>query len=129
MKQKLLIGVILQFFCVTLIYAQEKRTLQGSVVDESGVSLPGASVYIKNTADGTSTDLDGMFKIEVLDTDVLVFSFIGYNNKEVPVGVQQSMMVALAPQSSSLDEVIITALGISKAEKKVGYSTQKSRCR
>ncbi|MEC4054325.1 SusC/RagA family TonB-linked outer membrane protein [Myroides odoratimimus] len=125
MKQKLLIGVILQFFCVTLIYAQEKRTLQGSVVDESGVSLPGASVYIKNTADGTSTDLDGMFKIEVLDTDVLVFSFIGYNNKEVPVGVQQSMMVALAPQSSSLDEVIITALGISKAEKKVGYSTQK----
>lgn len=125
MKQKLLIGLLFQFFCISVLHAQEKRTLQGSVVDESGLSLPGASIYKKSTQDGMSTDLEGKFSIEVMDTDVLVFSFIGYNDREVTVGKQQTIKVTLVPESSSMDEVIITALGISKAEKKVGYSTQK----
>lgn len=125
MKRKLLIGLLVQFFCVTVLYAQEKRKLNGNVKDETGMTLPGASVYKKNTQEGVSTDLEGKFSIDVLDTDILVFSFIGYNDKELSVGTQQNVEITLLPESSALDEVIITALGISKAEKKVGYATQK----
>jgi TonB-dependent SusC/RagA subfamily outer membrane receptor len=124
MKQKL---VFLNFFfllSVTSLYAQSTRKITGTVKDETGIALPGATVQIKATQKGTSTDLIGFFEIEVENSDILIFSFIGYNTLERMVGSNSTIEVSLSPETSSLEEVVITALGITKAEKKIGYATQ-----
>ncbi|WP_010251540.1 SusC/RagA family TonB-linked outer membrane protein [Myroides injenensis] len=124
MKKTLLIWNLLFLFSITLTYAQNKRKLTGAVSDEHGFMLPGASVLLKGTQLGVSTDMEGNFSIEVEDSSVLVFSFIGYDTQEVAVGNKSEISVTLLLELSSLDELVITALGISKEEKKIGYSTQ-----
>ncbi|MHC5201828.1 SusC/RagA family TonB-linked outer membrane protein [Myroides sp. LJL119] len=124
MKQKLLFFNLMFLFCLATSLAQNKHNLTGTVLDPDGFSLPGASVMIKGTDKGVATDFDGNFSIMVQPTDVLVISFIGYNTKQQEVGTNNQLVVTLLPQSSSLDEVVITALGITKAEKAIGYATQ-----
>ncbi len=124
MRQNLLFWSAMFSLCATLSYAQNKRNVTGIVKDEVGLELPGASVVIKGSNIGTITDLDGKFLIEVEDKDILVVSFIGYKSNEKPVQKATNITIVLAPEQSSLDEVVITALGISKAEKKIGYATQ-----
>ena len=87
------------------------QTVTGTVSSADG-PLPGATVLIKGTAIGTSTDFDGNFSIEASSEDVLVISFIGYTSKEVLVGNQSEINVMLE-SSNVLDEVIV-----------VGYGTQ-----
>lgn len=124
MKQKLVFWNFLFLLCITSLYAQSTRKITGTVKDETGFGLPGATVQIKGTQMGTSTDLNGSFAIETEDNDILIFSFIGYNTLEQVVGNNPFIDVSLIPETSSLEEVVITALGITKAEKKIGYATQ-----
>jgi TonB-linked SusC/RagA family outer membrane protein len=99
-----------------------KATITGKVVDETGVGLPGVSVKIKGTATGTVSDVTGSFAINAPDNAVLVFSFIGYEVKEVAVAGKTNISVSLVPESKGLTEVVVTALGITKDQKKLGYS-------
>lgn len=124
MRQKTTYWSILFLFVFTLGYAQDKHKATGIVLDELGLGLPGATISLKGTLEGVGTDLEGKFSIDVTNKDVLVISFIGYASKEIPVGAQKEFKVELAQDVAALDEVVITALGISKAEKKIGYSTQ-----
>lgn len=124
MRQKLLFWNTVFLLCVSLTYAQQKRNITGVVQDETGVELPGASVVIKGTTAGTTTDLNGQFTLEVEDKDIVVVSFIGYRNSEKSVLKTVDFTFKLVPEQAALDEVVITALGISKAEKKIGYATQ-----
>lgn len=124
MRQQLLFWNAVFLFCVTLTYAQQKRNVTGVVQDETGLELPGASVVIKGTTAGTTTDLNGKFTLEVSEKDWIIVSFIGYKNSEKSVQKTTDFTFVLQPEQSSLDEVVITALGISKAEKKIGYATQ-----
>lgn len=124
MKQKLLFCLVFSFLWVGISYSQDSRTLEGTVLDSQGFSLPGASVQIKGSAYGVATDFDGNFSITVKDSDVLVVSFIGFITKEIPVENSSLLTITLQVEASSLDEVVITALGISKAEKSIGYATQ-----
>ncbi|RAW00543.1 SusC/RagA family TonB-linked outer membrane protein [Pseudochryseolinea flava] len=87
----------------------------GTVIDDTGSPLPGVNVLIKGTTRGTTTDSDGKFVINVdSENDVLVFSFIGYEMKEVVVGKQTDISVTLASDITSLEEIVV-----------VGYGTQK----
>lgn len=95
----------------------------GRVTDEKGTDVVGASVTIKGSARGTNTDANGRYKITVPDGNaVLVFSYIGYTKQEVTVGNRSVLDVKLEPGSAILDEVVVTALGITKDTRKIGYA-------
>ncbi len=108
---------------VQITFAQEK-TISGVISDASGLPLPGASVLIKGTATGTSTDFDGKYSIKASQGSTLVFSFVGYTTKEVAVGSSSTLNVAMEESAALLDEVVVTALGITRDKKSLGYSTQ-----
>ena len=114
---------LLLAFVVQLTFAQEK-TISGTVSDASGLPLPGATVLVKGTTNGTSTDFDGKYSISASQGSTLVFSFVGYTTKEVTVGSSNTINIAMSEDAALLDEVVITALGISREKKSLGYSTQ-----
>ena len=95
----------------------------GTVTDESGFPLPGATVLEVGTSNGVSTDFDGNYSITVTgDNPVLEISYIGYATQTVSVNGQTTINVILAEDASELDEVVVTALGIKKDAKALGYS-------
>ncbi len=94
-----------------------QRSISGTITDQDGVSLPGASVIEKGTTNGTTSDFDGNYSIEVADSDVvLVFSYIGFGTKELNVGTQSTLNVSLKPSAAQLDDVVV-----------IGYGTQKAK--
>ena len=104
----------------------QQATIQGIVRDDTGMVLPGASVVEKGTSNGTTTDFDGNFSINVSGPDaILVVSYIGYKTQEVPLaGIGSRIEVTLLLDTSRLDEVVVTALGIERDKSELGYSTQ-----
>ncbi|NQX81779.1 MAG: SusC/RagA family TonB-linked outer membrane protein [Flavobacteriaceae bacterium] len=124
MKRKLIqkVAVLaLLFFSVSFMYAQ--KTVIGTVSDESG-PLPGVTIVVKGTQTNASTDFDGNYSIEVSEGDVLTFSYIGMGTKEVTIGSANTYNVTLLADNA-LDEVVVTALGITRDKKSLGYATQK----
>lgn len=104
---------------------QELVRVTGTVVDaETGETLPGVNILIKDTSRGTTTDVDGAFAISVDAGQILVFSYVGYDRQEVTVENQTELTVRLQLDSESLGEVVVTALGIKREEKALGYATQ-----
>lgn len=102
------------------------ETVKGKVTDDQGAALAGVNVLVKGTQQGTSTDAEGAFSINVADaSSVLVFSFVGYQAQEITVGNSSNLTVKLLIDSKSLNEVVVTALGIKKEVKAVGYSVTK----
>ena len=89
------------------------RSIKGKVSDESGVPLPGVSILLKSTSRGTITNLDGEYTIEIEDlpSAVLIFSFVGYLTREIPVGNQTILNVNMAPDLIGLEEVIVIGYG------------------
>ncbi|GAB3907351.1 TonB-dependent receptor [Larkinella knui] len=88
------------------------RTITGQVTAENDEGLPGVSVVIKNTTRGTSTDMDGKFRLSIPDgSTTLVFSFVGYLNQEITVGNQSNFTVKLVPDLKTLEEVVVVGYG------------------
>ncbi len=109
----------LMFFALTLsAYAQQ---ITGTVTDDNGVPLPGATVVVQGTSVGVSTDFDGNYSISASQGDTLVFSFVGYASQSVAVGSSSTVNVQLQPDNT-LDEVVVTALGVKRNTKALGYS-------
>lgn len=90
------------------VEGQDRKTVTGKVTDTKGESLPGVSVFIKNTTDGTITDIDGNFSLQVESGKVLVFQMVGMETVEIAVTNQTILTVKLSEKSSLLDEVVIT---------------------
>jgi len=89
-----------------------ERKISGQVTDPSGMGLPGVSVLIKNTSIGTITDVNGGYTLEVRDdSDVLIFSFVGYKTEEVPVGSQSVINIVLQEDIAALEEVVVVGYG------------------
>lgn len=115
--------LVLLFFC-TSAFSQAQQ-VKGTVSDTQGQPLPGASVAIKGTTTGTVTDAEGNYALSVSgNSDVLLVSYIGFTSKEVPVGVQSAIHVTLEADTEVLNEVVVTALGIKREQKALGYATQ-----
>lgn len=108
---------------VQITFAQE-RTITGTVVDEDGLPLPGVTVLIKGTNQGTQTDFDGNYSIPANQGDVLVYSFVGMKTSEYTVANNDTIDVTLTTDSAQLDAVVVTALGIEREKKSLGYATQ-----
>jgi TonB-linked SusC/RagA family outer membrane protein len=101
-------------------YAQN-RVITGQVKDDKGDPIPFASVQIKGTNRGTTTDASGNFRIEAKTGDVIVITAVGSKDREVAVGSSNTYNVALE-KSGALQEVVVTALGVQKQPKELGYS-------
>ncbi|GAA4293405.1 SusC/RagA family TonB-linked outer membrane protein [Aestuariibaculum suncheonense] len=110
-------------FIVQLTFAQEK-TISGKITDPTGMPLPGATVLIKGTSTGTSSDFDGNYSITANQGQTLVFSYVGYSNQELKIGTSNTIDVKLSESAESLEEVVVTALGISREKKSLGYAIQ-----
>ncbi|PCE62546.1 SusC/RagA family TonB-linked outer membrane protein [Sediminicola luteus] len=106
-----LLGIFV--FFTGLGFAQTK-SISGTITDSMGAPLPGTSVIVKGSTQGTSTDFDGNYEIEASPNDILVFSYVGFATQEIPVGTQTTMNVTLVEDAAALDEVVI-----------LGYGTQK----
>lgn len=103
-----------------ITFAQE-RTVSGTVSDNSGLPLPGVGIVIKGTQIGTQTDFDGKFSIQATPTTVLVFTYIGMKTQEV-IASSTNLNVKLQDNSIELEGVVVTAFGIKRNPKDLGYS-------
>lgn len=104
----------------------QSRVLTGTVTSsEDGLPIPGVSVSVKGTTTGTITDVNGSFSITLAGpAKVLVFSFVGMSTKEVEISSSNKINVVLSPSVIGVDEVVVTAIGISKQKKSLGYAVQ-----
>ncbi len=117
-KLLLLVAVIL---CGSATVFAQTGTVTGTITDESDAfSLPGATVIIKGTARGTATDIDGNYSIEVEPNTMLLFSYIGYITQELIVQPGSTINVALEPEATGLDEVVVIGYGTQKKEDATG---------
>ena len=114
---------LLLAFVVQITFAQE-RTITGTVTDEDGLPLPGVNIVIKGTSSGVQTDFDGNYSIDASLGDVLVYSFVGLKTADYTVGTSDEIDVVMTADSAQLDEVVVTALGIKREKKSLGYSSQ-----
>lgn len=107
------------------VFAQES-VVKGTVLDaELQQPLPGATILLKGSTQGQVTDFDGRFSITVPSgKSVLVVSYVGFQTKEIEVGNSTDITIELLVESNSLDEVVVTALGIKKETKALGYAVQ-----
>jgi TonB-linked SusC/RagA family outer membrane protein len=108
-----------------VVFAQS-RSITGTVTDsDDGSTLPGVSVVVKGTSIGTVTDIDGKFSLNVTkDAKALRFTFVGFEPIEVELGATSNYAVKLAKSDVSVDEVVVTAMGIKKNVKALGYAVQ-----
>ena len=123
--KKFYLVLCLMFGFAISAFAQD-RVLSGVVTDDTGESLPGVNVVVKGTTIGTITDLDGKYTIKVPEgATELVYSFIGFTSITKLIGVEKVMDITMGEDLIGLEEVVVTALGVSKSEKSLGYSVQK----
>lgn len=94
--------------------SQQKKTITGTIVDPSGMPVIGANVMVKGTTNGTITDMDGNFSLEVASGATLMVSYIGFANQEIKIGNQTVLSITLKEDAEALDELVV-----------VGYGTQK----
>lgn len=112
-------------FSSSLLYAQD-RTVSGKITSaDDGSPIPGANVLLKGTTNGTVTDIDGNYKLTVPSNGAtLIVSFIGYGSKEIPIGARAVIDVALETDITELSEVVVTAFGVEKEKKALGYAVE-----
>lgn len=117
MKNRFNLLLIMALFALlhTSGYGQNK-TVTGTVTDAAKLSIPGVNVIVKGTNRGASTDFDGKFSVSAAPGETLVFSFVGFNKKELVVGTSNTYNVSLDAESASLSEVVV-----------IGYGTQKKK--
>jgi len=116
--QKQLLSIMALLFSVTMI--AQSSSVSG-VVSEEGLPLPGVNVIVKGTSNGTSTDFDGNFTLNnVSANDILVFSYVGLETKEVPVNGQSTLNVSMVADADALSEIVIVGYGTSSKRELTG---------
>lgn len=126
MKNLTLILTIAVFAWTNALFAQSKK-VTGQVKSSSQENLIGVMVMVKGTTQAVASDFQGKFSISIAESvqnPVLVFTFLGYETQEIEVGGQEVLSLVMAPSSEMLSEVVVTAFGVSKEKRDLGYSTQ-----
>lgn len=107
------------------IMQQAGRRITGTITDQLGDPVIGANILVKGTSNGTITDINGSYSLQISEGDILVITYIGYLPQEVKIDTRSTYDVVLQEDAKALDEVVVTALGIKRSEKALGYSVQK----
>lgn len=121
MKKRLQGFLMLFVALVVQVSFAQTRTISGTVTDDSGVPLPGVNVLISGTSTGTQTDFDGLYSIEASTGDVITFSYVGFSPQDVTIGTSSTIDVQLTA-GEALEEVVVTAQGIKREKKALGYA-------
>lgn len=135
MKNKILPmhKIILAFLLMLNVWSAtaQVRNITGTVRDAvSNETIPGVTVAIKGTTKGTITDINGKFQIEAVNSgDSLLISYIGYKKEVVKIGKQVELNIQMYAEAALLDEVVITALGIKREKKTIGYAMQEIKAK
>ncbi|MEO0042948.1 MAG: hypothetical protein RL329_2396 [Bacteroidota bacterium] len=117
------ISLVLMMVLFGISFALAQRTISGTVTSGKGEALIGAAVLVKNTTNGTVTDIDGKYSLDVpKDASFLVFSFVGHQTQELSLGVSNVVNVQLA-DATDLAELVVTAQGIKRDKKSLGYAS------
>ncbi|MCF6279778.1 MAG: SusC/RagA family TonB-linked outer membrane protein [Flavobacteriaceae bacterium] len=111
--------LFLVLFTTSIAFSQ--TTISGNVKDSDGSPLPGVNIQVKDSNSGTSTDFDGNYQIFANQGDILVFSSLGYHSQEITV-VDSTQDVTLEEDANQLDEVVVTAFGVKRETRELGYS-------
>jgi len=124
--KKVLLSLTLLLLNVFTVTAQE-RTVSGRITSpEDDLGMPGVTVIIKGALKGAITDMNGNFTISgITNTDTLVFSYVGFETQEVVIGSQKEINILLQVSAAELDEFVVTALGVKRQKREIGYSTEK----
>ncbi|TNF70513.1 MAG: SusC/RagA family TonB-linked outer membrane protein [Bacteroidetes bacterium] len=112
---------LLLAFVVQISFAQEK-TISGTVTDQDGLPLPGVNIVVEGTTTGTQTDFDGNYQIQASPGQVLLFTYIGQKDERVTVGAGDVINVQMVEDAQALEEVVVTAQGIKRERKALGYA-------
>ena len=100
----------------------QQRTITGTVLSDDNTPMQGASVTIKGRTDGTQTDVNGKFSVSANTGDVLVITAVGFSSQQFTIGTSSSVAITLKRDDSKLEEVVVTALGIKKEKRALGYA-------
>ena len=121
---RLLLSLVLLMVLMTGMAFAQQKTITGKVTDVNGSSVPGVSVILKGTTTGVTTSNDGKYSLtSSSDIKILIFSFVGMRTQEVAIGNKTVIDVVLTDEITGVEEVVVTALGIKKSNKSLGYST------
>ncbi|MDH5412524.1 MAG: SusC/RagA family TonB-linked outer membrane protein, partial [Flavobacteriaceae bacterium] len=123
MKQRIIKNLTIVLFFITGVLNAQDKTVTGTVSDETGEPLPGASVVVKGTTQGVTTDFDGNFAIQAPSNGTLIFSFIGYTTEEIPIDNKTTINISLEASISQLDEVVVVGFGTQKRENVTGATS------
>lgn len=109
-----------------VVSAAQQKAVSGKITDERGLPLPGVTVVVKGTTNGTVTNTNGEYSLgSIPENATLQFSFVGMRTQEVAVGNQNTINLVMEEETIGINEVVVTALGIKREEKALGYSVQK----
>ena len=125
MQTKGLWSLLLVLFASISIANAQQKLVTGKVVGNERTPLSNVSVLVKGTKVATTTDNSGSFSISVANNQVLTFSYVGYDSKDVKVGNATTLEVRLSSKDNTLEEVVVTAMDIKRNPKELGYSVQK----
>lgn len=118
-------GIMLILILASPVFGQAQRLLRGTVVSAmDGLPVPGVNVLIKGTMNGTVTNMDGVYSINVEENDVLLFSFIGFRSQEVIISDQESLYITMHEDVSEFDEVVVVGYGVQQKKLVTGATTQ-----
>ena len=120
------LSLLLALLVFTSLQVLAQRTITGKVTSaEDGLGMPGVTVLVKGTTTGTLTDMDGKYQISVpSNATALIFSFIGMKSQEIALGSSNAINVTLESETKVIEGVVVTALGISREKKSLGYAVQ-----
>lgn len=104
----------------TALANQQKKIITGTVVDPNGEAVIGANVLVKGTTNGTITDMDGKFSLEVPEGAMLEITYVGYANQEIKVGNQSSLSIIMKDDSEALDELVVVGYGVARKKDLTG---------
>ncbi|MDR0814370.1 MAG: TonB-dependent receptor, partial [Bacteroidales bacterium] len=121
--RRILFIVCVVFAGTLSLFAQQNVTVTGVVTDDSGETLPGVTILVQGTTRGVTTDLDGSYTISAKPEDVLLISFVGFQNVTVKVGTQRKIDIQLKPVANELDEVTVVAFGKQKKQSVIASIT------
>ncbi|MBL7792558.1 MAG: carboxypeptidase-like regulatory domain-containing protein, partial [Saprospiraceae bacterium] len=116
------LSLVLMLVLGVMGFALAQRTISGTVTDEKGEPLIGASILVKGTTSGTVTDVDGKYSLQAPAEGTLIVSYTGFTTKEVALGPSNAVDIALEESAEQLAEVVVTAIGISREKKALGYA-------
>jgi len=106
---------------ISLAFAQEK-TISGAITDQDGVPLPGVNILVKGTTNGTQSDFDGNYAIQASEGDVLSFSYLGQKTVERTIDASDTINIQMEEDAQALEEVVVTAQGIVREKRSLGYA-------